>query len=395
MSLNEVPSALQVMIARSLMFLLLLVCSSSLAHAQHHYKVTNLGILPGETVTTGYGLNDHGDVVGSCGTYTATNNYTLVNEHPFLYQSGKITDFAANGLYNYVTGRATGINNRGLICGYFYGPRKVPKTFIPYVYLAFVYNGNFKPITDGHHSSWAVAINNSGEMTGYYTPLDETLSTTNYLNDTYHPYTFINDPAAWGMFKDIYLVYHGTYSVYMGMYDDSQPNAINDHGQVVGTTLIFPEGEDNFFPISWLDSTGAVQFLSAPILWYGLGINYYGQIVGVTGGQFQRSAFPIDEAVIYQKGVLKLLPALSQRLYPQGIANGINDAGEIVGRQYVQQTGQGVAAVWLNNNVYNLNVLGVAPGVALTDAVAVNQGGQILCNGKLNGAKRAFLLSPQ
>src|ERR1700738_4711464 len=157
------------------LILLLLLLSASLAQAQRHYRVTNLGVLPGNTATVGYGLNDHGDVVGYCATgiqYTSD-----FREYPFVYRWAKISNFAPNGFYDYRTGVATGINNSGIICGYFYQPRQVPKPNIPYVDLAFVYDGNFKPLTDGHHSSFANAINNSGVVVGEYTPLDETLST--------------------------------------------------------------------------------------------------------------------------------------------------------------------------------------------------------------------------
>src|ERR1700675_4832657 len=165
------------------------VAATCLAQAQSHYRITNLGTLPTDSVTVGYGLNDLGDVVGYC-----ERQATLVGTiHPFVYHDGVMRNFAPNGLYTYTTGIATGINNKGTIVGYFFGAPPVPEGENP-LDLAFVYNGTFKAITDGHHDSTFAAISNlNGLAVGAYTPED--LRTVNNLLVYDQAFSFANNPA--------------------------------------------------------------------------------------------------------------------------------------------------------------------------------------------------------
>src|ERR1700693_4713833 len=227
------------------------------AQEVRHYKVTNLGVIPGNIATYGQGLNDLGDVVGyfapSLNTYGGPSS-----TRPFVYHAGKMKALAPNGLYDYVTGEATGINNSGTICGYFYKPvAKITPSSPSQRTLAFLYDGNFKPITDGHHSSQAYAINNLNVMVGAYTPLDETLPTTNYVNDDFHAFKFVNNPQGWGTFTDIDVApYPSNHSV-----DSSFANAINDRGQIAGETDLTYAGVGDWTPIPWIYSNSRWQFL--------------------------------------------------------------------------------------------------------------------------------------
>jgi uncharacterized membrane protein len=97
-------------------------------------------------------------------------------------------------------------------------------------------------------------------------------------------------------------------------------------------------------------------------------------------------------ALIYQNGMIRELPPLPGSSSASS-ATAINGAGTMVGFDVVGP--QFVAVRWQGTQVTDLNKLAVAPGVRLTIAVAINQSGQILANGTLNGAARAFLLTPQ
>src|ERR1700688_875003 len=98
---------------KNLMLLFVAIISATcLAQAQNHYRITNLGVLPGDAVTYGYGLNNHGDVVGYCSNQTAGPPWPVPpssptgiqidhTQFPFLYHAGKISNFAPNGMYGF------------------------------------------------------------------------------------------------------------------------------------------------------------------------------------------------------------------------------------------------------------------------------------------------------
>ena len=79
-------------------------------------------------------------------------------------------------------------------------------------------------------------------------------------------------------------------------------------------------------------------------------------------------------------------------------ANAINDRGEVVGRivgRIVRKSNER-AVLWRGGRVYNLNAL-IPPGTGwiLQEAVALNNQGWIIGNGKHNGVAHAFLLRPR
>jgi uncharacterized membrane protein len=361
--------------------LLLLLATAGLSQAQQHYRVTNLGTLPTDSITVGYGLNDLGDVVGYCerGGFVGTIR-------PFVYHAGVLKDFAPSVYFSYTTAIATGINNKGTIVGYFFGKPPVPEGENP-LDLAFVYNGTFKAITDGHHGSTFAAISNlNGLAVGAYTPED--LRTVNNLLVYDQAFSFANNPAPgqYGILTNLYLLLPGAHSTV----DDSYANAINNKNQIAGTTYLV--GVADFYrPRAWLASGGTVQYLvhdinNVNVNWSAQGINDSGQIVGVTG-PFQGLN---SVAILYQNGKLFPLQTASGQ---QSSANAINNAGQIVGNYGVP--GAQTAIIWLGSRAFDLNKLVASPGIKLTNAVAINQKGQILANGTLNGATRAFLLTPQ
>jgi hypothetical protein len=353
-----------------------------LAYAEPHYSITNLGVTPGNIVTVGEALNNLGDVVGYC---TPKSSNVPSEKFPFRYHAGKIENFAAAGAFTYITGEATGINDSGLICGKFYQKFPNPKFNMPYRYLAFIYNGGFKPITDGHHSSAALALNNEGQIVGWYTPLDETLPATQYLNDVHHPFLFQNNPSGWGSFADIYLSY--PWSEEGAVWDDSQAVAINDLGQVAGTTYILGQVTGHLSSEAWMYFGGKTFFLRNGI--FSSWINNHAQL---TGGTSPANGSAGEVGIKIQSGVFQVLPLPSNVPKAYGYqVNAINDAGQAVG----QTDYPAIALTWMGNAPYNLNTLATFPGVQLQSAVAINRKGQILCNGTIYGNYRSFLLTPK
>ncbi|MDQ2800925.1 MAG: hypothetical protein M3Y13_14935, partial [Armatimonadota bacterium] len=99
-------------------------------------------------------------------------------------------------------------------------------------------------------------------------------------------------------------------------------------------------------------------------------------------------------AFLWQHGKMTDLGAL--RADGGGIANAINDQGVIVG-----EDDTGHAVLWKNGKIVDLNdELPTHAHVILSDAVGINNHGEILCNGSITGEmvnslQEAYLLVPR
>jgi probable HAF family extracellular repeat protein len=114
-------------------------------------------------------------------------------------------------------------------------------------------------------------------------------------------------------------------------------------------------------------------------------INNQGQVIGDFGFRNGQPGF----AFLYTGGTLQELSGLS--------AEGINDAGEIVGNDMTPKSNNyphGVIS--LNGTTYDLNnLLSGASGYVVTDAVAINSSGQIAADAFTpSGQQHAVLLTP-
>ncbi len=172
-------------------------------------------------------------------------------------------------------------------------------------------------------------------------------------------------------------------------------NDVNDHGKVAGYYSV--DGQPNGF--IW-DSSNGLQ--NIPTLGgeraEALAINNLGQVVGDSRTSNTTHAFIWDETSgIRDLGTLEYCPAETD----QSNAYDINIFGHVVGRSCARsvERPQGVNAVlWVENNVIiDLNTLIPADsGWVLEIAYAINDSGQIVGSGTLNGEEqqRAFLLTP-
>lgn len=168
----------------------------------------------------------------------------------------------------------------------------------------------------------------------------------------------------------------------------SFPNDINNLGQVVGSTE--GRGELSFF---WSESTGTITFVP-PGSYYSTArsINDLGQVAGGYFGDNRSNAYlwTLDTGVL-DLGTLRDGDDLSY-------ANDINNSGQIVGYSGIDALGvdSGAAFIWENGVMSDLNSLVVnGSGWKLTTAEAINEKGQIVGYGQFNGESHAFVLTPQ
>lgn len=155
--------------------------------------------------------------------------------------------------------------------------------------------------------------------------------------------------------------------------------AINSSGKIAGSSQVsFGSLNQGLFN-AFVYTDGAMTDIT-PSIGYGFanGINDAGVIVGRMGGQtFQYQAF------IFENGVATTLTTFGT--YENSEAYGINNSGVVVGSV------SGIAFVFSDGQMWDLNTLIDDPSVQLSAALCVNNVGQIVAG---DGNGTAYLLTP-
>jgi probable HAF family extracellular repeat protein len=268
-----------------------LVCGVSNALAQF-YQVVDLGTLGGSW-SEARAINDIGQVVGTSGLSTPFY-------HAFVYEGGSMIDLGA--------------------------------------------------LNENNNSS-AYGINNSGQIVGY---------SSNAANDG-HAFIYENSTMT-------------DMGVLTGSYSSSY--SINNNGVAVGGSgkaFVFENGSMS----ALLDINSAA-----------FDINNAGQVVGKYSTGPYMDPFLIDNGQFIPLGNLGGL---------YSYARAINDAGQIVGTSGINTSNplQYHAFTYLNDTLIDLNTLIPIDSVwILEDAYDINNKGQIVGYGQINGQKHAFLATP-
>jgi probable HAF family extracellular repeat protein len=244
-------------------------------------KMTGLGVLVSGGFSVAYGVNDSDEVVGA--SYSKVGGTTV--GHAFLYRKGKLQDLTPGD----VSSVATAINNIGQVTGFFKGGH------------AFLYsNGQFQDLATlptGYNSEGA-SVNNLGQVAG---------QANLAFGTVIHAFLYSN-----GQLQDIGALAPSAENT-------SVANGINDYGQIVGWSLLVP-GTPSLANHAFLYAAGSLRDLGIPGEFNSaVAINNGGQIVGVC-------SFGI---FLYVNGQLYDINKLQNSgSYIGGVA-GINDVGEI------------------------------------------------------------------
>jgi probable HAF family extracellular repeat protein len=307
-------------------------------------RLLGLKLLEDRCVPSAYNVVDLGsfraNAINKAGVLAGTISIT---DHAALWQNGTIQDL---GTLGGATSFAYDLNNLGQAVG-----------------LAQTSSGSsafFWNSTLGMQGlgavGWGYGVNDAGQVVGAI------------ANGSF-PHCFIWDST------------HGLTDLGTFGGTGSQARAINQTGQMVGWV------EDLSVPSSCgyiRDSgTGHLTVL-APLpgktASRALDINDAGQVIGTSGSYtstMHGPAYGYLEACLWQNGVMSDLGMPS--------ANGINNLGQVVGGKYL----------WANGVLTDLNTL-VDPssGWVITSAADINDAGQIVGQGTLNGQTHYFLMNP-
>jgi probable HAF family extracellular repeat protein len=298
------------------------------------YNVTDLGNLGG-AYASAFGLNQEGQAVGA-----ATD--TRGNVRALLFNTNGITNLTPN------QGAAFGINGSGAIVG---------AEYVQGQSYATVWQDGSKQHVAGA-GSYATAINENGDVAGMLT-----------TNNGGHAFVT----------RDGQVTILGTPQGSQW----SSAYAINNSGEAAGYSQV----GSRFEAMTWSPQgnptiLGGLGGQNS----YAMGLNDVGEVVGhaqVANGYMH--AFLWNGLAMQDFGTLG---------GSSSYAYGINDDGQAVGYSTLSD-GANHAFLFSNGVLLDLNsLIGAGSGWTLDAAYAVNNAGQIVGTGLLNGIEHAFRLDP-
>jgi len=352
--------------------------------------LSDLGTLPpGGFSSTASWVNEQGLIMGESETGFIDPSNGLPQQVAVVWlQNGEIVDLGTlGGDFSY----GNAMNNRGEVAGI--ALNTVPD---PFSYLggtethAFVWrNGYMEDLgTLGGPDSWGADVNERGDIVGW-----------SYINSTPNsnngPFCGANvptqDPVLWrrdGEMIDL-GTFGGTCGVVGSMFNAGSGGAINNRGQIVGTSNL--AGNQSHHAFLWnegaLMDLGTLGGDNSDAYW----INDAGEIVGaadVPGTEQNHHAF------LWQNG--KMTDLGTAKGWPCSTAIDINSKGRVIIDTGICFVGGGPGMLWENGTLYDLNKL-IPPnsGIYISGVNFVNDRGEIGANGVLpNGDQRVLLLVP-
>jgi probable HAF family extracellular repeat protein len=335
--------ALRYLVAVSLALVALAGVKAGPASASPAYTIADLGTLGG-TYSVAAAINNAGAIVGESATSFQT--------HAFLYDAGGMTDLGSIGGANTYSS-ADAINSAGQIVGY--------ANVAPGVYHAFLYSaGSMKDLGSLSGFSAATAINGKGQIVGNSTSSSGSLAPFLYHDGAM---TNLND-----------LLPQGSNWTLFSAQD------INARGQIVG--LGFDGSRSRAYLYTLTTGTAAASISDLGALDVASAINNAGEVVGASN----------LHAALYKSGTITDLGSLGG----SSIATAINNKELVVGWSYISpNSDEQRPFLYSQGTMTDLNsLLPANSGWVLYSARDINDRGQIVGQGLINGEPHAFLMTP-
>jgi|HubBroStandDraft_6_1064221.scaffolds.fasta_scaffold39164_2 probable HAF family extracellular repeat protein len=349
---------------------------------RHHYKLIELGTFGGPTSyinpvgNGGPSVNRRGEVVGSSMTSIPIppdqNGFSCPSPpdqvfHSMQWRNGGVIDLGPLGDASSCS-NALGINDDGVAIGVSENGRLDLVTRFLQLRAVMWKDGKIKNLgTFGGNHSYAASINNRGQIAGF---------ALNKVPDNFSLFAvFFGGPSA-GTQTRAFLWENGhKRDLHTLGGPDALATFVNDRTQVAGisytnSTPNSTTGYPTLDPFLWMKDRGMVDLgtlggtSGAPT-----GLNNRGQVIGQSKLAGDQTADP------FLWDGEKLIDMFTTGIGGSFVvANGINDAGEVVGAAAFSNNAF-AAAIWRNGIVTNLGVL---PGDCYSEALVVNSHGQVV-----------------
>jgi len=349
-------------------WLAFILAAAALATAQT-YTITDIGVLKGDNESSGFWLNNLGEVVGCSDTATVYGypcTGLVAGQHAFSWtKSGGLKDLVT--LSGATVSGAIGVNDSGTVVGYSNVKGQPATNFVAVRWSSPQNITNLGTITGGP-SSAAYQINSAGEIAG-----DSFLSSG------------VVDATSWtsSKIKNLGALPKAIFTAGL---------AINDNGEIVGESVFGYGPPFTSRAFLWNGSTlKNLGTLTGGVTSMANAINTSGVIVGQSDGSSTQGHW---HAVLWSASdKIEDLGTLIGGTY--SVAFGVNDSSVVVGYGNVWNNAPH-AMVWTSTfGMQDLNSLIPADsGWVLINANAINNVGQITGYGTKNGHNHAFLLTP-
>ena len=345
------------------------LATAALAGAQT-YTITDIGVLKGDNESSGFWINNNGEVVG-CSDIETVEAYPctglVLGQHAFTWtKSGGMKDLGT--LPGATVSGAIGINDSGTVVGY---SNQLGLLVTNFVAVQWSSTGSITSLgtLSGGLSSAAFGVNSSGVIAG----------------DSFLGSGIVN--AAQWKNSNIRNLGHLSSAIFTAGLQ------INDNGYIVGESVFGYGPPFTSHGFLWNGTTMKdLGTLSGGITSIANAINTSGEIAGQSDGSATKGGW---HAVMWNSSdKIQDLGVLPGGTY--SVAFGINDSGVVVGYGNISNNAAH-ALVWTSTGgMQDLNsLISANSGWVLINANAINNAGQITGYGTKNGHNHAFLLTPE
>jgi len=347
----------------------MLVLAAAGIGAAQTYSVTDLGVLKGDNESSGFWINNNGDVVGCSDTQTLEGypcTGLVAGQHAFLWtKSGGMKDLGTLSGGN-VSG-ALGINDSAAVVGYSNIKGQPATNFVAFLWTATGGMVNLGMLSGGA-SSAAFEINSSGAIAGDSFLKSGIVNATSWTNDK---------------IKNLGTLPKAIFTAGLD---------INDSGYIVGESVFGYGPPFTSHGFLWTGSSMTdLGTLPGGVTSMANAINAAGDIAGQSDGTSTAGHW---HAVLWDTSrKIHDLGVLSGGSYSMAFA--VNDSQVAVGYGNLSNNAAH-AMIWTSSGgMQDLNLLIPAnSGWVLINANAINNVGQITGYGAKGGHNHGFLLTP-